>query len=376
MGATEPHELLARLGAYARPAGSAAEATARRLCSEVLRAAGFEVVERPFSYSAFPGVYGAPLIGSALVLTAAVTAFALRHSSSVDTQVERALAIVAIIAIISWWLSRYGTRHMPLMRREGMNLEACRGVPDVWLIAHLDSKSQSISLLTRAVSSVAVVGFWLAVAIVLLLSRVVPVPVTVMGVLVACAGLAAVPLALARTGSNGAGTLDNASGVASIIVAARRMDCEIPVGLLVTSAEELGLAGARAWVERKPRGVAINCDGIDDVGDLTVTASGQGREIVNRLSRCVFIGRKVRIRRSLPGVLLDSAAFSDCGWAACTVSQGNLKSLGRTHTRRDCPDECAGSGVERAGELIAMLAGAIIAEGSGFASMDKGLARA
>lgn len=372
MGAQEPHALLARLGAVARPAGSATEAAARSYCSQVLSAAGFEVSERAFSYSAFPGLWGTPLIGVALLLTAVVTSFSLMHSSAAEGPAVRALVIVAILSVCGWWLSRFGTRYMPLMHRRGVNLEAHRGVPAVWLVAHLDSKSQSVSLLTRAGAAVAVVGFWVAVAIALVVSSVVHVPVTLIAVLIICAGIAAVPLALARTGSNGSGALDNASGVASIIVAAQRMRAETPLGLVITSAEELGLAGARAWVEGKPSSVAINCDGVDDMGELTLTASGRGEEIVRSLARSSIIGPKVRIRKNLPGVLLDSTAFSDSGWAACTVSQGRLKSLARIHTRRDRLDECSGSGVERAGELIATIAGAIIAEGNGFAPMDGG----
>ncbi len=362
MAAPEPYELLARLGASARPAGSAAEADARRYCAEALSSNGFEVFERPFTYSAFPGMWGTPLIGIALVLTATVTVFSLLHASTSETAiVVCALGLVVVLAICGWWLGRYGTHCLPLMRRAGINLEARRGEPAVWLVAHLDSKSQPISLLTRAGASIAVLGFWLAVLIALASSRFVQIPVAVFVVLAACAGLAAVPLAIALTGSKGSGVLDNASGVASIIVAARRMGAELPVGLVITSAEELGLAGARAWVQGKRCGLAINCDGVDDRGELTLTASGAGREFVSGSILGPVSGRKVRFRRNLPGVLLDSTAFSDSGWVACTVSQGRLQSLGRIHTRRDCLDECSGAGIERAAELIAALAGAIIA---------------
>lgn len=372
MGAPEPHELLARLGASARPAGSAAEADARRYCSETLSANGFAVFERAFSYSAFPGVWGTPLIGIALVLTAVATEISLMRGSAAETTVERALLTVVILAICGWWLSRYGTRYLPLMRRAGINLEARRGVPVVWLVAHLDSKSQSVSLLMRAGASIAVLGFWVAILIALGSSMFMQLPVTIIAALVVCAGLAAVPLAIARTGRSGSGALDNASGVASIIVAVQRMGVEIPVGLVITSAEELGLAGARAWVAGKPPGIAINCDGVDDSGELTLTAAGRGREIMCGSNLRSVIGPKVRIRRNLPGVLLDSTAFSDYGWASCTVSQGRLESLGRIHTRRDCLDECSGSGIERVGELIAALAGAIIAGGSESAHREGG----
>ena len=51
------------------------------------------------------------------------------------------------------------------------------------------------------------------------------------------------------------------------------------MGVLLTSAEELGLAGARAWVhawaqDGRAPGVALNCDGVDDRGTLALLPAG------------------------------------------------------------------------------------------------------
>src|SRR5829696_3225298 len=43
-----------------RPAGSAAEARARSVCTGHLEALGFDVREEPFGYSALPGLYATP----------------------------------------------------------------------------------------------------------------------------------------------------------------------------------------------------------------------------------------------------------------------------------------------------------------------------
>src|SRR5215211_3633444 len=50
-----------------RPAGSAAEAVARAHAAQALRAAGFEVHEVPFAYSALPGRWATPLGGAASI---------------------------------------------------------------------------------------------------------------------------------------------------------------------------------------------------------------------------------------------------------------------------------------------------------------------
>ena len=44
----------------------------------------------------------------------------------------------------------------------GVNLEARRGEPAIWLVAHLDSKSQPIPILVRAGAIIACIVVWVA----------------------------------------------------------------------------------------------------------------------------------------------------------------------------------------------------------------------
>lgn len=363
--------LLGRIGGAARPAGSKAEADARGVCADWLRESGFTVEERPFSYSAAPGEWGTPIAGVALLIAALGVVYGMAVSSS-GTSPTLHVAFAALIAIGSagWWVGRYGTRLIPFRRRSGVNLEARRGVPNVWFVAHLDSKSQPVSLLTRAVSAVAVASMWATMLVVWAISQLVSVPPLVFLILAGCAAAAAVPLLISLVGTRGHGALDNASGVASILGAVRAMDPALPVGVVVTSAEEYGLAGARAWVEEMRNrtreevrsGVAINCDGVDDQGVLTITAGGEGWNLVHLFCGVVAAFRPdLRIRRRLPGVLLDATAFADRGWAACTVSQGTRGSLARVHTSRDTLSSFSGAGVENVAGVLALLGGAIIA---------------
>ena len=191
----------------------------------------------------------------------------------------------------------------------------------------------------------------------------IPAPMATLFIFLGCAGVAAVPLLVSWPDTRGDGALDNASGVASILAAAAFLDLAIPLGVVVTSAEELGLAGSRAWVDGRPGGVAINCDGVDDGGTLTLTASGRGCELWQSGNWAEALGPDARIRRSLPGILLDSTAFADRGWAACTISQGTRRSLGRIHTEQDTLSRLSGAGIERIAKVIAALSGAIIAGG-------------
>ena len=361
-GAAEGPALLARIGRRARPAGSAAESEARAVCAAALAELGFVVQERPFSYSAFPGLWGTPLAGLALLVAAVVAACGIvRGGAATDRGLEIGVAVVAAVAAVGWWLGRYGTRQLPILRREGVNLEARRGVPRVWLVAHLDSKRQPVSLLVRASASVGVALSWLCLILGWAASGAISVPGGLLLGLATCGAVASVPLLVSWVTAGGNGALDNASGVAAILKAASMADLALPLGVVITSAEELGLAGARAWVETSPAGVAINCDGVDDRGALTITATGAGRRLLQSLRAAGAMSPAARIRRSLPGVLMDSTAFADKGWPACTVSQGTRSSLARVHTDHDTLDNLSGIGVQRVAGVIASLAGAIIA---------------
>lgn len=359
-------EFLHAIAESSRPTGSGAEQRARRLCAARLTAAGFSVSERRFDYSAFPGLWGTPTIGVLLGVTGGWTVLLARGGRFGTTSAATAFGAVCAIAALGWWLGRVGTISLPLMRRTGINLEASRGVPGVWLVAHLDTKNQPVPLLVRAAGVV----ITLVGCASLLLVCVGVLTGTISGDWAALPGwilvIGAIPLALSWVHhGGGTGALDNASGVAAVLRAAELVDPALPIGVLVTSAEELGLAGARAWLAaRTGTGVAINCDGVDDNGTPTCTVALDGgifHGSIAALTTGDHSASALRIRRSIPGVLFDSNAFAGAGWPAATVSVGGLRSLARVHTGADTLDQLCGNNVERTARLIARLAGSIIA---------------
>jgi len=290
----------------------------------------------PFAYATWPGRWGTPAAGVTWILTA-LTSYQFRYA---------ALAVLVIGALIIVIGARYLQRQAILRgKTAGANLEARRGDPAIWLVAHLDSKSQPIPILVRAAAIVACVIIWVAM--------------TAMAVFHVKAGwdavtiaavLAGLPVAISTVAARSPGALDNATGVATVLLAARRVDPSVPLGVLITSAEELGLAGARAWVRAQTaKGQVINCDTIDDHGYLTIMHS-HGRP--ERLIRA-FEQRAVRVRGVLPGILVDSVAFAEAGWDAVTVSRGTLGTLARVHRRADTPDKLTGRGVAEAADIIA-----------------------
>jgi hypothetical protein len=344
---------LTAIASAPRPAGGEAERKAREYCADALRTIGCDVAEHPFGYSTFPGKWGTPIAG---VITA-ILFLAAGHLGAHENPraaLETLVAGAAVLGGLAWWLGRWGVLDLPFARATGSNLVARRGVPELWLVAHLDSKSQPIPIGVRASAIIACIVLWTAAAVIAItqLLELTPLwlwyPATALGVLVA------LPVAASTVGERSCGALDNASGVVTVLRAAQLIPHVHPIGVLLTSAEELGLAGARAWTRETSPSRAINIDGIDDVGAL----------------RLVYSGRKPRTlldhvrdgwptaSRLPPGLLMDGVALADAGWEVVNVSKGSWRTVSRIHTSGDDRAHLAGSGIE---EVAALLAKSIVA---------------
>ncbi len=374
---------LRALGAAPRPAGGTAEAAARAYAAEVLRRAGYAVHEVPFRYSDVPGRYGTPAAGVWAGLTLAAAAAAGRAGRP-----RAALAVVAgggaALGAAGLWAARAGVRGMPLGVRRGVNLVAVpRGTPapadggppgaglGVWLVAHLDSKSQPVPMAARVGGVVGTLAAAAAVAAVATAELATGRGVVARRGWTALGALgvaAAAPVALTTVGEGSDGALDNASGVAAVLDAAVVLARGgARVGVLLTSAEELGLAGAHAWAAswaaagRAPA-VALNCDGVDDAGPVVVL---RGARVGSRVRRALAAVPAARARRIPPGLLVDGVALAAAGWDAVTVSKGTYGTLRRVHTARDSLANLRGDGVAAAARVLVALARTLLAAARG-----------
>ena len=345
-----------------RAAGSAEEREARVYCAGVLRDLGFECSIESFSYSAFPGRYGTPIAGA--IATASV--FAAFWLATVEGS-PRAAAIafgagLLLLVLFVWLMLGDGVLDLPWLRVAGENLVARRGdaPPRVWLVAHVDSKSQPMPTRLR-MAGIAMLGTSVVLTIAALaLTLGTDSPRIILWMI--CVGLAVVGgrgvvASVVRNDSPGA--VDNASGVAAVLAAAALLDRTAPVGVLIPSAEELGLAGARAWVRAHggEQAYVMNCDGVDDQGELTLMYTRTKPEpIVDAVRR---VAGEARTRRMPPGLLLDSVAFADAGWSAATLSHGSMRTLARVHTRSDTLDALTGSQVDPMAWVLARAAEAL-----------------
>jgi hypothetical protein len=304
---------LRHLARQPRPTASEGAANARQYCSHVLSSLEFRVTERPFEYSAAVGRYGTPAGGAASLL----------------------LVIAAAV------LSLGGHAAAAL----GVLVAGFAGV------AHADSKSQPVPLLVRAAGIVllglaTLAAFAIAIAGVAGLHSERAWPIVIVA-----ATLGAIPVLGSVVGRASHGAVDNASGVATVLCVAEslRLDAAVPVGVLITDAEELGLAGARAWCAETKYAAApvLNCDGVDDTGELTVMWTRPRAHQLEEAFRsgAAVVQKQVRLTPLVPGVLVDAVAFADAGWEAVTLSRGSLATLRRIHTRADDLDHLQGKGI-------------------------------
>lgn len=344
------------IAAEPRPAGSAAEAAARRHCAEVLASLDFTVREEPFEYSALPGRFGTPAAGLASILVLAAVGHLGFHRAPGAALVLLSTAGL-VLATLARWGARRGVLAVPWHRATGVNLVATRGrnEPRVWLVAHLDSKSQPIPILVRALGVTGSIALW-AIAAALLVAQLAGAHVALFWPWVSVAGvIAGAPVAASIVQARSRGALDNASGTATVLVAAGLLPREYQLGVLVTSAEELGLAGARAWASARGAGTAINCDGIDDCGALRLTFTGArpAHLIDAMIDAARASGEPTVVRRLPPGVLVDGVALADAGWHVVTVSRGTVRTVACIHTPDDNLAAVEGHGVERAAHVVA-----------------------
>jgi hypothetical protein len=351
--------LLDRLAENPRFAGSAEESSARSLCRDELLAAGFDCRQRAFEFSQWPARWGPPL---AAVIQVAVLVLMIRLSAAgrPGTGLVVAVGVLAVAAIAARWVRRRGVVAFPYGRGSAVNLEARRGEPSVWLVAHLDSKSQTIPMLVRIASTITL-QLMSAVAFV-------AAGFAVFGVqpgsqawttLVVALIVTASPIALCFVGNRSPGAVDNASGVVAVLLAGTSALAPRDLGILITSGEELGLAGARVWAASAGTSTRIlNCDTVDDEGRWRCMYSGIKPESITSAAESAghSLGLSVRVGRLIPGILADNIPFADLDIRAVTVSRGNFSTLARIHTRRDNSTGMTGQGAARASDLLSALA--------------------
>ena len=247
---------------------------------------------------------------------------------------------------------------LPWSRAASVNLVASRGSPRVWLVAHLDSKSQPVAMLARISGIVIVVGTMITLcALAIMATGGGLVPARAWNLLAVIGFVASLPVMASIVLAKSPGALDDGSGIVTVLLAAEALPRGMPVGVVLTSAEELGMAGARAFAEAKGAAMAINVDGVDDHGSTICMYHGRAARVRVGVARAArAIGMRVREQPTIPGLLTDGVALGEAGWSAVTLSRGGFRTLWRIHRATDTADRLSGVGMHEVARLVASAA--------------------
>ncbi|HKR09235.1 MAG TPA: M28 family peptidase [Gemmatimonadaceae bacterium] len=342
-----------------RFAGTPDEALARARCRAELERAGFACREISFEYSQWLARWGSPLLAFVLgALIIFLGRLGLAGEPLAATAVLFGMFVVLFLTFASvrkGWILAF-----PWSRAVATNLECRRGNPTLWLLAHLDSKSQTVPMLPRIAGSVALYLAGLLTAfgsLAFLIWGDVAAPAVFAAQVLAAFG--AVMVGLCFVGNRSPGGVDNASGVAAVLLAAQSPDSSETLGVLITSGEELGLAGASAWAANAEATLVIlNCDTIDEAGRFRCMYSYREpvRVTIAAERQAKRLGMELKIGRLIPGIMADSMVFANrVSWSAITLSRGTLGTLARIHTRRDNSSVLSGNGAAQASVLLSAL---------------------
>jgi hypothetical protein len=331
--------------------GAAAVAATIRATLERL---DYDVHERAFSFSPWLGRFGITAVG-ALYLVATFTAAMFLYTNHPYGAIALLLILLVIVGLGALF-ARAAIDSLPFGRVEGQNMLGVPrgGRPRYIIMAHRDSKSQPIPLAFRGPAIVLGVIAWLALFIGALFHIARPLPGSLILMLGALATVCGVVLIFCWVDNRSPGALDNASGVVAALGIAARERGAGDVAVLITDAEELGLAGARAAAATLPPvfGV-INLDGLDDDGEFFVLErfgvlrkSGLAPHLAAALLEEAAARNEHAQRRDLPfGIPVDHIPIVKAGIPALTIMRGSVRSLRRVHRSIDDLSRLQGSGV-------------------------------
>ncbi|NJD10759.1 MAG: Zn-dependent exopeptidase M28 [Gemmatimonadetes bacterium] len=346
--------------AQPRLTGSEAASRITQHVRATLSGFGYDVRDHAFRFNPWPGRLGVSAAGACQL-----SAIFLGGGLLLEGHARAALAVLAVVpllvgltAVALWrWLDSAGWAP-----HAGLNLLALpAGRPRFLIVAHRDSKSQPIPLVVRGPAIVVALLSWALLLAQAALSLARPMPAALPLGTAAVGAVAGLLLLWCRVGNDSPGALDNASGVVALLAIARDQQAEGDVALLVTDAEEFGLAGSRAIARGLPVVTgAINLDGIDDAGPFYLLARSGGRRQPDTAPRLAAARRRagaalnleVRQRNTPFGILLDHIPLAARGIAALSIMRGTFRSLRRVHRPGDSLAVLSGQGIDPVRRLV------------------------
>jgi len=331
--------------AFPRYPGTAGDARVIAILEQRLRALGLETEVEPFSYDIRPALWAlrATLAAGALLVAAAGW---LMGGSVLAGLVLLGLALLPGLMFLAWapWLERLYRRPGPTATANvvARRRTAARRLILI-LMAHHDSKSQSLSLPLRAAFTLTAMLSSLALAalgVVAVVASELPGPGWLAPACGSTAALAALALSTMRSGNRSPGGVDNAGSLAILLELARTlpdgMPDDVELVFLSTGAEEDHMVGAMRWLDQHAGDLGgrtvycLNFDGAGAPGRLVLLERyGVGRLFSATLSAAARraadrLGVRVLGVLQPPGLGIDAIPFAHRGIPCLTLASGSL----------------------------------------------------
>ena len=400
----DAHKAIAYARRFARPRLAGSPQTQRVIeeITSLLSSRGYRVARETFAFSTAYNVFIALEVLACLLLALASLTL---WGASPWASALLAAGIVGVIAAAPW-LNRAvqagASRPLDTTEHTGRWQRLCLGLgrrltaanliatlpgapedptlPHIVLIAHYDSKSQRLPIAVRvACFALSITGGLLYAAAALLHAlTAAPALSGLAFVAAAVAVVAGVPLLFLDVGNASPGAIDNASGLsvalhlAEILAQQRDWQGRLRLTFLITGAEEIGVAGAAAYLQRhraelrrdaQAAGLRIlNFDGVGVDADLRLAGARLNRRNNGRMAGWVEAAARdcgLRVKPfSMIGLSYDHAPFAEAGFDAVS-----LIAIGRAtwavHTPRDTAERLHPRGFAQAGAIALRIIGLI-----------------
>jgi len=356
--------------AFPRYPGSEGDARAIAMVEEKLRGIGLDTAVEEFSYDIRPAMWALRVLLISTGGLVAVAGFAAGRSPWLGA-VLLAAALLPGLVFLAWapWLERLYRRDGPTRTANVIGRRrAASPRLTLMVMAHHDSKSQSLTLPYRAGSTLlAIAGSLglLGLVVAGLVSGEVPGPGWLAPATGSAAAAAALVLATMRSGNRSPGGVDNAGSVAILLELARVLPAEagddIELIFLSTGAEEDHMVGAIRWLDAHPPEGPVYClnyDGAGSPGRLVLLERyGFGRMFSPQMSAAArraaaALGYRIRGILQPPAMGIDAIPFCHRGIPCLTVASGSLgRATASVHSANDHADHLDTATLEAAAKL-------------------------
>lgn len=365
----------ARLIAFPRLSGTSGEEKALSLITETFKKSGLSIREERFRVSLFPRIFQRISLSWLILLLLFSKLIASHHPLIASLLLFTVISLIPFSNLAFLFFMKFVSIKDSGKGKVSKNIIAHLAGGEknkkarLYLIAHYDSKSQSISLPARIFCLISGVTAMLLLATCYLLQsfQIFLSASSLLSSLLTVIALTPFTILFSiRTGNKSPGALDNAGGIGLLLelagVYSKHQPENLELNFVATGAEELGLLGAFVFLREHraelENSYFINLDGIGVKGKLRINS--RAGLISNRSSKKLAsimvkaaqeVGLCLRSFHLLPGVMMDHLPLAGAGLPAISLSC--ISKRGRwIHTENDRMDLVDAEGLREANLII------------------------